>query len=72
MLVVELLLMIALKFPQLIIQGHLMVVDQVAIYLVDMSVLQELMEQVVAALEMDGMVILKQMHLEVLVDRVLL
>ena len=56
----------------LIIQGHLMVVDQVAIYLADMLVLQELMEQVAVVLEMDGMVILKQMHLEVLVDLVLL
>ena len=63
--------MIVTKFPQLIIQEHLMVVDQVAICLVDMSVLQELMEQVVVVLEMDGILILSQIHLEVLVDRVL-
>ena len=68
--VVELLLMIVTKFPQLIIQGHLMVVDQVAIYLADMLVLQELMEQVAVVLEMDGMLIQIHMDLEVLVDLV--
>ena len=69
--VVELLVMIVLLFPQLIIQEHLMVVDQVVIYLVDMLVLQELLVLVAAALEMDMMVFLNQMHLEVLVDLVL-
>jgi hypothetical protein len=73
MLVVELLLMIAIKFPQLIIQEHLMVEDQVAIYQTPtMMVLAVLLELVVVVVEMDGMLILAPMHMAVVVDRVLL